>query len=860
MSDYEIFSRPEFDPNDYANAVLAGEPYPPPGQPSKTPTAAAKPSSTSADVAKEDISLVLAKLNSGIDDVVKQLRAVVTQHHESLLVQASGAKELQESLAVVRKGLSDVTLSLEKLRQKIRIPYQNLEGHVTRLQRLHLALDVLRRTARFVIVARRLEFQMSEMEKASEAEKKTGEAGKTKEELIGDEGEKERNLAKAALSIAELTLLLEDNAARPSSPATAPESDSDSDSFLEDEAIPLRSINAVTAYLPAIEASRTKVSYEMETMVIQGLATLNQSLLATSLQTAYNLRQLPQLVQSLISDLNETVQARIQSAFDVSKISKEVNSKDTSSSQGLIYKSRVRTEPTNVTAPQWSTAMWSRLEILIEDLSSCCIKVYALEKVLNMKRDTVTQTPFLEEALKVLDNKPSSIFWTTLSRTLEKHSRDAAKNSSFLQQTLGTGYPRLLRLFHDFFAKIAVHTDTSYTQNFQSPETVLVLRAISQFESFYLSRSLTRLNESVGQTMSGGARAPPGAGEGMSIARTVTNELDSAKFDPLLVRAVAKNANTALEGFAGRVDNMLIRERTATSLIGPTASTQLVLNSQLVTAMHNCATRLVKLQDEYNISVFSIIEPSIRTLQSMCKRTIDPLLTAIRREIGAIIARLHRVDFSKTLDDMPPGMGGASVYMKDLVEKLSFIRKEVLSRYVMGDITQDWTNQIVKYTLKTFVNHASIAKPLGESGKLQLARDMADLEFALNTFMVEQGQKAAKLHSIGDEYKALRALRPLLFLDNANLSSPEHTVGLPALVVLHHILVRSPIPLPHTLHGWHEAEYVRWVDEHSEEECLTLIEGGIVHWEKLHETEDDDDAEEFVSLARAVLQNTKRSV
>ena len=57
--------------------------------------------------------------------------------------------------------------------------------------------------------------------------------------------------------------------------------------------------------------------------------------------------------------------------------------------------------------------------------------------------------------------------------------------------------------------------------------------------------------------MSGGARVPPGAGEGMAIARTVTNELDSAKFDPLLLRAVAKNANSALEGFAGRVDNMV---------------------------------------------------------------------------------------------------------------------------------------------------------------------------------------------------------------------------------------------------------------------------------------------------------------
>lgn len=40
-------------------------------------------------------------------------------------------------------------------------------------------------------------------------------------------------------------------------------------------------------------------------------------------------------------------------------------------------------------------------------------------------------------------------------------------DSSWLQQALSTGYPRLLRLFHDFFAKIAVHTDTVYTRDQQ---------------------------------------------------------------------------------------------------------------------------------------------------------------------------------------------------------------------------------------------------------------------------------------------------------------------------------------------------------------------------------------------------------
>lgn len=39
--------------------------------------------------------------------------------------------------------------------------------------------------------------------------------------------------------------------------------------------------------------------------------------------------------------------------------------------------------------------------------------------------------------------------------------------SSFMQTTLSNGYPKLLRLFHEFFAQIALHTDTVYTASQQ---------------------------------------------------------------------------------------------------------------------------------------------------------------------------------------------------------------------------------------------------------------------------------------------------------------------------------------------------------------------------------------------------------
>jgi len=293
------------------------------------------------------------------------------------------------------------------------------------------------------------------------------------------------------------------------------------------------------------------------------------------------------------------------------------------------------------------------------------------------------------------------------------------------------------------------------------------------------------------------------------------------------------------------------------SFSGTVASPQQIHNANLTNFLYQAWARLVKLSEEHTPSVFSVLQPSIQSMYKNFERIIDPVTTAIRRETSAAIAKLHRHDFSKSVNSNTGG--GSSLYMQELTDKLSFIKSEIMARYNVGDYGPTWVTSIVKYVIRTFILHISIASPLGESGKLQMASDMTSLEFALNAFIADntQNKRGGQLELIGDEYRVLRAMRPLFFLENKELASSSHTACLPRLVVLHHILVRSPIPLPHKLHGWQEAEYVRWVDEHSEEEAWTLVEGGLSHWEKVSETEGKGigAAMEYAELARAVLRN-----
>jgi hypothetical protein len=68
--------------------------------------------------------------------------------------------------------------------------------------------------------------------------------------------------------------------------------------------------------------------------------------------------------------------------------------------------------------------------------------------------------------------------------------------------------------------------------------------------------------------------------------------------------------------------------------------------------------------------------------------------TAIKRELSNIFARVHRVDFAKSVDPMNSmGMGGGSggsPYIKDLADRLNFLRTEILGRFDTGPMRDAW--------------------------------------------------------------------------------------------------------------------------------------------------------------------------
>ena len=93
----------------------------------------------------------------------------------------------------------------------------------------------------------------------------------------------------------------------------------------------------------------------------------------------------------------------------------------------------------------------------------------------------------------------------------------------------------------------------------------------------------------------------------------------------------------------------------------------------------------------------------------------------------------------------------------------------------------------------------------------------------------------------------------LLFADLSALTNPVETVHLPPLIVLHHIIVLSPLLLPHQVHSWSEAEYLLWLRKHeAQEERLDLLEKAVN--DQVGEgTPGADEEGKYVALIREVL-------
>ncbi|CAI2175417.1 9296_t:CDS:10 [Funneliformis geosporum] len=755
-----------------------------------------------------DITISLAKLSFSIDNLNKQLHDQVTSHFEDLISQASGIRELEVVLNTVKDGIQSLNISLDGLKTKIYTPYVQIKNYAVQLERLQAASELLRHVERFFYLARCLEGQLT---------------------CIDNEGEKGIKYIKAASNLGELEVL--------------------------SQVVDLDGIELVRAQLPIILQAKNKITGEAHRLLNEGIINQNRTDISIGLQIFHNLNEMGGRVSKYVDDISGKLLNQMKNTVDIVSLQKEVKDSGVVLIKGIR---RLGSEPSTGTTAYLATALWKRMEVLMNDIYENCSKIYTLERVLSSEIDVISHNTYLDEVSKILDGGLVQYFWKVLSLNFEKELKEATKGSTFLQQTLVSGYPKLLKLFHDLFVKLEKRGDLKLDGDFQSQETIVMLHSISSFEAGYLARSVTRMFDPINTVFPTGlSRAPPTKSDVTNFIRVISSELEVAKVDLNLLRSVAKNVVKALNLYCVKSESMSAVDPTAyqVSASGPITASQNI-NFEIVTTLYQLHQSVWKVLEEYPDGVTEIIFDAIGHTREVMLDIIDPLIQHIKKELENTLLKIYREDFSRQVSKSfmlgQQSEGQCSAYMIELSNKVKHIQSQYFSRISCGLESKEWIKGMGKRILSFWLLHASMVRPLSETGKLKLIGDMSQLEYSLNQLLIDNGLTLADLE---EEYKALKAFRQLLFLDNSQLIAAHHTASLPLLILIHHIIVRSSLntlQLPHKIYGWSELEYSRWLDEHNEGEGIELIKGCLRTSAELEVSQEEELIEE--KMVRALLK------
>lgn len=71
-----------------------------------------------------------------------------------------------------------------------------------------------------------------------------------------------------------------------------------------------------------------------------------------------------------------------------------------------------------------------------------------------------------------------------------------------------------------------------------------------------------------------------------------------------------------------------MKDRSAVTMIGPSATAGQMVNGQLATCLYHCWSRLEKLEDDHVEGVYAVVKPSVK-VSTICFRELCPSLTCI---------------------------------------------------------------------------------------------------------------------------------------------------------------------------------------------------------------------------------------
>ncbi|KAI0495189.1 hypothetical protein KFK09_025339 [Dendrobium nobile] len=713
-------------------------------------------------------------LQEAIRLLQKHLRAEVLARHPALLSQLSSLGEAETSLASVRSAVSSLQSSLRRARQELAEPLHLVRAHTIQLSNLHAAADLLNSSARLLRLSKKLRDVMAQPTDRLD-------------------------LAKAAEMHRDIELLYEERG--------------------------LAGISAVEDEIRWLSETGNQLRSQAMKAVERGMDEHNQNDIWCGLQVFYNLGELRSTVDQLISKYKTSGVKSVGAALDM----KAISASGGFGGPGSVHRSGT---PQIGAGKKAGEALWERMGRCMDDLHKVVTAVWQLQTVLSKKRVPFTQVLFLHEVWQDGDPLLTDRVWDALIKSFASQMKSAFNTSSFVKEVFTLGYPKLFTMVENLLERISRDTDV---KGFLSAVTLegkdQMVAAINIFQTAFLALCLGRLSDYVNSIFPVSSRGSiPSKDQISRLILRIQEEIEAVKLHGHLMLLVLHEIGKVLLLLAERAEYQISAGPEARQVTGPANPAQ-IKNFALCQHLQEIHTRISSITASLPTVAADVLSPSLGVIYGVACDSVTSLFQSMLDRLESCILQIHDQDFGS--HGMDASMdNNASSYMDELQKCTVHFRNEFLSKLLPASATRFETictslvHRMASRVLLSFIRHAALIRPLSESGKLRMARDMAELELAVgqNLFPVEQ---------LGAPYRALRAFRPMIFLETSQLQGSPLLNDLPPSVILHHLYSRGPEDLqsPMQRNKLTPLQYSLWLDSQGEDQVWKGIKATLDDYE-----------------------------
>ncbi|KAK8931432.1 hypothetical protein KSP39_PZI016932 [Platanthera zijinensis] len=704
----------------------------------------------------------------------KHLRAEVLARHPALLSQLSSLREAEISLSSVRSSVSSLQSSLRRARQELAEPRRLINAHTIQLSNLHATADLLNSVARLLRLSKKLRDVMAQPPDRLD-------------------------LAKAAEMHRDVELLYQERG--------------------------LVGISAVEVEIRWLSETGNQLRSQAMKAVERGMDEHNQNDIWCGLQVFYNLGELRSAVDQLINKYKTSGVKSVGSALDM----KAISTTGGFSGPGGVQRSGT---PQFGGGKRAGEALWERMGRCMDDLHKVVTSVWQLQTVLSKKRVPFTQVLFLHEVWQEGDPLLTDRVWDALVKSFATQLKSAFNTSSFVKEVFTHGYPKLFTMVENLLERISRDTDAKGVL----PALTLegkdqMLASINIFQTAFLALCLGRLSDYVNSIFPVSSRGSVPSKDQMSkLVMRIQEEIEVVKLHGHLMLLVLREIGKVLLLLAERAEYQISAGPEARQVNGPVNPAQLK-NFNLCQHLQEIHARISTIASTLPQLAADVLSQSLDVIYGVACGSVTSLFQSMLDRLESCILQIHDQDFGADGSDSTMH-NSASSYMDELQKSTVHFRNEFLTKLIPASSPRSETictglvRRMASRVLISFIRHASLIRPLSESGKLRLARDMAELELAVsqNLFPVEQ---------LGAPYRALRSFRPIIFLEMSQLRDSSLLDDLPPSVILHHLYSRAPDELqsPMQKNRLTPLQYSLWLDSQGEDQIWKGIKATLDDYE-----------------------------